>query len=97
MKKSKNELQFPENLCADIKNRTSLSRQIPPGAITDALEQLNRSFPDLNNILVLLYSEHKTLAQVGEIYGVTAERIRQKRNIALWKLRRIIYPSASKL
>ena len=88
-----NGLPFPENLCQDIVKRTYLSRKIDPEIVMDALSQL-RDDVDPKDILLLHYQEGKTLTAIGQIYGLTAERIRQKRNIGLWKLRRIMFPGA---
>lgn len=90
MKKAR--LPFPENLCVELAERTLLERQVDPAELLPVLEQYPH--PDKKTILLLNYQEQKSLAEIGSILGLTTERIRQKRNSALWDLRRTLYPDA---
>ncbi len=88
---------------ADVPTRLLLEQTgmlaLPPAPDEDLmaredLEEMQESFAGLSefdqNILEKRFFENETLREVGERIGFTPEAIRQKQNIALKKMRRVI-------
>lgn len=86
---------FPQNICLEL--FTSLhTPEIPSeNDVLNAITQIKD--PRNRDILMAVYQDRKTLESIGKSIGLTKERVRQRRNLALWEIRRILFPPPKRL
>lgn len=82
--------KYPQNICLNLYSNTH-APSIP--SEEDVLSAIKLIKDEKNKqILLASFRDGRKLEDIGKSMGLSKERVRQRRNLALWEIRRIIFP-----